>query len=85
MLQMPEAWRNAFISLQRGHIGVVKSANKTDLNIQPMETVTVSGIERKRDNIESAIKEQTGPSNQLEACPRIVSLEKTVNYQNNAG
>ena len=80
--QIPEAWTNAFISLQRSNVGVVKSTNKTDMIIQPMETATVSGIVRKKDNVESAIMEQTeGATNRLGVCPRVVSLEKTGNYQ----
>ena len=80
--EIPETWKNAFISLQRSNVGVVKSTNKTDLKIQPMETVTVSGLVRKKDNIESAIMEQNeGASNRLGVCPRVVSLEKTGTYQ----
>lgn len=79
--QIPEAWRNAFIYLQRSNVGIVKSTNKTDMKIQPMEIVTVSGIVRKKDNIESAIMEQTeGASNRLGVCPRVISLEKAGNY-----
>lgn len=47
-----------------------------------METATVAEIVRKKDNIASAIMEQTeGESNPLGVCPRIVSLETIGNYR----
>ena len=81
-VQIPEVWTKAFISLQRSNVGVVKSTNKTDFHIQPMQTVTVSGLVRKKDNVEAAVTEQTqGASNRIGVCPRVVSLEKNGNYQ----
>ena len=45
---IPTQWKNAFIALQRSHIGVVKSSNNRTIQIQPNETITVSGLFRKR-------------------------------------
>ena len=47
-----------------------------------MQTVTVSGLVRKKDNVEAAVTEQTqDASNRIGVCPRVVSLEKNGNYQ----
>ena len=40
-------WKNAFISLQQSNVGTVKSTNNTDIQIQTMETVTLSGLVRR--------------------------------------
>ena len=80
--QIPDVWTKAFISLHRSHVGIVKSTNKTDISIPPMQTVSVSGLVRKTDNVEAAVTEQTqGASNRIGVCPRVVSLEKKGNYQ----
>ena len=51
-------------------VGVVKSTNKTNIVIQPMETQTISGFVRKARNVEAAIKEHTeGASSRLGVCP----------------
>ena len=80
--QIPDVWTKAFLSLHRSHVGIVKSTNKTDISIQPMQTVSVSGLVRKTDNVEAVVTEQTqGASNRIGVCPRVVSLEKKGNYQ----
>ena len=80
--QIPDVWTIAFNSLHRSHVGIVKSTNKTDISIQPMHTVSVSGLVRKTDNNAAAVTEQTqGASNRIEVCPRVVSLDKKRNYQ----
>ena len=79
---IPTVWQNAFISLQQSHLGVVKSANKTDIQIQPMETVTLSGFVRKKTSVETAVTEQTnGASSRIGVCPRVVSLDKAEKSQ----
>ena len=55
---IPTVWQNAFISLQQSHLGVVKSTNKTDIQIQPTETVTLSGFVRKKRSVETAVTEK---------------------------
>ena len=80
-MQVPDVWAKAFISSQRGNAGVVKSTNKTDYHIQPMQTVAVSGLVRKKDNVEAAVTEQTQGASKSSVCPRIVSLEKNGTYQ----
>ena len=75
--EIPLQWKNAFISLQQINVGTVKSTNKTDIQIQPMETVTLSGLLRKKHNVETAITEQNeGASTKIGVCPRVVSLNK---------
>ena len=44
----PAQWELAFLSLQTGFIGNVKSTNKIDMEIKPYETVTVSGSTEER-------------------------------------
>ena len=79
---IPLQWKNAFISLKQSNVGTVKSTNKTVIQIQPMETVTLSCLVRKKKhNVETAITEQTeGASTKIVFCPRVVSLNKTGNY-----
>ena len=80
--EIPVQWKNAFASLQHSKVGTVKSTNKTDIQIQPMETLTLSGLVRTKHQVESAITEQTeGASTRIGVCPRIVSLNKNGNYQ----
>ena len=75
---IPKEWSNAFVSFQQGRVGVVKSTNKLDIEVQPMEIITTSGLVRKTRNVESAVTEQTeGASCRIGVCPRVVSLEKT--------
>ena len=81
-VQIPDEWEKAFIALHRSHVGIVKSTNKTEFSIQPMQTVSISGLVRKKENVEAAVTEQTqGASNRIGVCPRVVSLEKKGNYQ----
>ena len=75
--EIPTQWKNAFIALQLSHIGVVKSTNKTTIQVQPNETITVSGFVRKKKSVDSAVTEQTqGASSRIGVCPRVVSLDK---------
>ena len=79
---VPKEWAFAFVSLQQSKIGVVKSINKFDIIVQPMETITLSGLIRKKNNMESAVTETTeGASNKLGVCPRVVSLQSPGKYQ----
>ena len=48
-----------FLSLQNGFVGFVKSTNKRDIKIQPLHTVTFSGLVRKEKDIETAVTENT--------------------------
>ena len=74
---IPTQWKNAFIALQRSHIGVVKSTNNRTIQIQPNETITVSGLVRKKKSVDSAVTEQTqGASSRIGVCPQVVSLDK---------
>ena len=78
--EIPVQWKNAFASLQHSKVGTVKSTNKTDIQIQPMETLTLSGLVRTKHQVESAITEQTeGASTRIGVCPRVVSLNKNGN------
>ena len=54
--RVPNEWAFAFVSLQQSKIGVVKSTNKFDIIVQPMETITLSGLIRKKNNMESAVR-----------------------------
>ncbi|MCW4290851.1 MAG: retropepsin-like domain-containing protein, partial [Candidatus Thiodiazotropha taylori] len=81
-VQVPKEWNSAFMFLQQSRVGVVKSTNKAEIVIQPMETRTISGFVRKARNVEAAVTEHTeGASSRLGVCPRVVSLEKGGNYQ----
>ena len=79
---VPKEWTNAFLSLQKGFAGVVKSTNKREIEIQPYETVTLSGFTRKKGNIETAVTEQTESAlNRIGVCPRVVSLQSSSRNQ----
>ena len=83
-MRVPKEWAFAlnFVSFQQNKIGVVKSTNKFDIIVQPIETITLSGINRKKKNMESAVTETTeGASNKLGVCPRVVSLQSPGKYQ----
>ena len=74
---IPTEWQDAFLSLQNGNVGSVRSTNKMSFDIQQMETITVSGLVRKQKEIESAVTEQTeNVSSKIGVCPRVVSLNK---------
>lgn len=75
--QVPKEWHDAFLSLQNGYIGFVKSTNKKNIEIKPMETVTISGLVRKRKEVETAVTESTDKaSSRMGVCPRVVALDK---------
>ena len=60
-----------------GFSALVKSTNKTNILIQPMEVVTISGMIRKQRDVEIVVTEQTdNASSKIGVCPRIVNLDK---------
>lgn len=74
---VPPEWKTAFVSLQSGFLGSVRSTNKTSIALQPMEVKTVSGFVRKQKEAESAITEQDErASSKIGVCPRVVALNK---------
>ena len=40
-------WQDAFLSIHIGYVGFVQSTNKRSVNIEPLNTVTFSGLVRK--------------------------------------
>ena len=63
------------------NLGVLKSIN-TIIQIQPNETVTISGFVRKKRSVDSAFTEQTqGASSRIGVCPCVASLDKDQTYQ----
>ena len=76
--EIPSQWRNAFLSVRNRFIGFVKSTNKKDVKIQPLQTVTISGLVRTKGEVETAITENTETaSNRTRVCPWVVALDKT--------
>ena len=74
---IPPQWKAAFMSKQYDYAGTVRATNKSPIEIQPMETITVSGLVPKQKNIDSAVTEPTDrASSKLGICPRIVTLNK---------
>ena len=74
---VPPEWKTAFVSLQSGFLGSVRSTNKTSITLQPMEVKTVSGFVRKQKEAESAITEQDErASSKIGVCPRVVAVNK---------
>ena len=74
---IPPQWKAAFMAIQDDHAGTVRSTNKSPIEIQPMETITVSGLVRKQKNVDSAVTEPTDrASSKLGICPRVVALNK---------
>ena len=72
-----EVWKMAFIALQSGFGGVVRSTNNTTVELQPFETITVSGQVRKQRDMESAVTEQTDTaSSRIGVGPTVVTLDK---------
>ena len=68
--------------MQESSIGVVKSTNKFDIQVQPNETITLSGLIRKKEGIEAAVTEETeAVSSRMGVCSRIVSLDSPGKYQ----
>ena len=73
---VPDVWKRAFIALH-GFGGIVRSTNKHPLELQPFETITVSGQVRKHRDIESVVTEATDTaSSRIGVCPRVVTLSK---------
>ena len=54
ILNIPSQWQNAFLFLCNGFVGFVKSTNKRNVNIEPLHTVTFSGLVRKERELETA-------------------------------
>ena len=74
---VPPEWKVAFVALQIGFVGSVRSTNKTSITLQPMEVKTVSGFVRKQKETESAITEQADTaSSKIGVCPRVVAVNK---------
>ncbi|MEW8544646.1 MAG: hypothetical protein AB2693_14040, partial [Candidatus Thiodiazotropha sp.] len=73
-IQAPSEWNDAFLA-QSGFVGLVKSTNKRDTEIKPMETITISGLVRKNKETDVAVTEQSDKaSSRIGVCPRVVSL-----------
>ena len=61
---------------------MVKSTNNFDITLQPMETITLSGLVRKKNTMELAVTENTeGAFIKLGVCPQVVSLQSPRKYQ----
>lgn len=74
---IPVEWKRAFLSLHSGFVGSVRSTNKTSFNVQPFESITVSGLVRKQKETESAVTEQSEKaSSKIGVCPRVVKLNR---------
>ena len=66
------------LSLQNAFVGLVKSTNKKEFEIRPLETVTESGFVRKNKLIETAVTESSEKgSSKIRVCPRVVSMTAT--------
>ena len=75
--QIPSQWQDAFLSIHNGFVGFVKSTNKRSVNIEPLHTVTFSGLVRKEREVETAVTENSeSASSRLGVCPRVVALDK---------
>ena len=73
---IPDEWNKAFVYLQKGCIGVVKSTNKYSLKIQPNESITVSGYVKKIRGVDTAVTEATQrASSEIGSCPRVIKLD----------
>ena len=65
------------MAIQDDHAGTVRSTNMSPIEIQPMETITVSGLVCKQKNVDSAVTEPLDrASSILGICPRVVALNK---------
>ena len=67
----------AFLVLQNGLVGYVKSTNDRTIEVQPLQTtcITLSGLMWKVKDVETAVTEPTNHvSNKIGVCPRVVSL-----------
>lgn len=75
--EISSQWQNAFMSVQNGFVGFVKSTNKKDVSIKPLQTVTFSGLVRKEKEVETAVTENTeNATSRIGVCPRVVALNK---------
>ena len=73
---VPEEWKTAFLALQNGLVGYVKSTNDRTIEVQPIQTITLSGLMRKVKDVETAVTKPTDhASNRIEVCPRVVSVD----------
>ena len=79
---VPEEWKTAFLSLQNGLVGYVKSTNERAIEVQPFQTVTLSGLLRKNRDVETAITEPTeNASDRIGVCPRTVTIDAACKTQ----
>ena len=70
--EIPPQWKAAFMAIQDDYAGTVRSTNKSSIKIQPMETITISGLVRKQKHVDSAVTEPTDrASSKLGVCPRV--------------
>ena len=75
--EIPPQWKPAFMAIQDDYAGTVRSTNKSPNEIQPTETITISGLVRKQKHIDSAVTEPTDrASSKLGVCPRVAALNK---------
>ena len=75
--EIPPQWKAAFMTIQDDYADTVRYTNKSSIKIQPMETITISGLVRKQKHVDSAVTEPTDrASSKLGVCPRVVALNK---------
>ena len=79
---VPQEWTNAFQVLQNGLVGYVKSTNERDIEVQPLQTATISGFMRKLKDTATAVTEPSDhASNRIGVCPRVVSVDASYSTQ----
>ena len=72
---LPETWKNAVIATSLSSIGTITSTNHHDIEVQPNETITLSGFVRKLSDTDTAVTEQSEhSSSRIRVCPRVVKL-----------
>ncbi len=58
--ELPPIWSEAFLSVQTGYVGIVRSTSHTTLEVGPFENgPSVSGFARKITCAEEAVTEQS--------------------------
>ena len=75
--EIPEAWQTTFDSLYDDEGIPVRTTNKYAIRIGPNETITIHGIARRVDNMQTAVTEHTDTSlsGGIVICPRLVSVK----------
>lgn len=73
--ELSDAWKDAIhAACITSSMGIVKSAK--EIEVKPLQTVTVSGLARLTGNVESAMTEETASaSSRLKVCPRVVKID----------